>query len=526
MQVVTRKANFENAVEIGDWLIEKSRENPVVIFEVRTRLEEATKPVEDLLMELSSHKNELQRLLLSEQECSEMANDLEAKLHQLEAQYSLLDPISARYTIARQQHEYFKPLFHQVQQLRHCQEALAAFHESEGGVQDEARNERVFGLTRRWQNVWHTVSNYHLQITAALPFEERHHYTMKKVLSVLSESERQLEKLQSGVLAKDNDNIEADIKKFIEDVAAKEPLLDTVNSAFVELLALLETQGIKVDVPFVKDEYDDVTKRWKILSTSTRDLLKAAKKEQQRLIEEEMTSVEETIVEAQVTETEAEPIDWNMLFSDPSYAAKIDEEELVTEKVIPRRGASLRWKAATEKVIERKSVEKDKLRQTVKFVASIDEMERFVNIITGRITSLQTPGITTEEIEAQLLDLEPLETGLARQQQKLNTTEETADWLIKHSDNQPKFVATINGKISAVKNPMHNLELMLAERKTRLKEALMNLQEFDVIAENFSGEIDNLEGQFEGLGDLNVDWNELKKQLHDVKVGLFRSNLS
>ena len=75
-------------------------------------------------------------------------------------------------------------------------------------------------------------------------------------------------------------------------------------------------------------------------------------------------------------------------------------------EAVPRRDASQRWKLATEKVIKTKSIGKDKLRQTVKFVASIDDLERFVNIITGEITNLPTPGIATEEIEAQLLDLE------------------------------------------------------------------------------------------------------------------------
>ena len=65
-----------------------------------------------------------------------------------------------------------------------------------------------------------------------------------------------------------------------------------------------------------------------------------------------------------------------------------------------------RWKLATARVIQAKSSGRNKLQQTVKFVAAIDDMERFVSIMTGAITSLPSPGVTSEEIEIQLSDLE------------------------------------------------------------------------------------------------------------------------
>ena len=67
---------------------------------------------------------------------------------------------------------------------------------------------------------------------------------------------------------------------------------------------------------------------------------------------------------------------------------------------------------------------------------------------------------------------------------------------------------------------MQNLRLMLSERKTRLKEALMNVQEFDVVAENFRSEIEARSGSLDRLGDLSVDWDDLKKKIHDIKVNI------
>ena len=46
---------------------------------------------------------------------------------------------------------------------------------------------------------------------------------------------------------------------------------------------------------------------------------------------------------------------------------------------------------------------------------------------------------------------------------------------------------------------------MLSDRKTRLKEAMMNIQEFDVVAENFRNEILACANGFDTIGDLSVD---------------------
>lgn len=92
----------------------------------------------------------------------------------------------------------------------------------------------------------------------------------------------------------------------------------------MELLAVFEGQGIKIDVVFIKDEFEDASGRWNALSFASRDLLKSAKKEHHRHIAEEEPSLEEAIVEAQIVETEAEPFNWEMMLSDPTYAAKIE----------------------------------------------------------------------------------------------------------------------------------------------------------------------------------------------------------
>ena len=67
---------------------------------------------------------------------------------------------------------------------------------------------------------------------------------------------------------------------------------------------------------------------------------------------------------------------------------------------------------------------------------------------------------------------------------------------------------------------MQNLRMMLSDKKTRLKEALMNIQEFDVVAENCRNEILVCASGFDTIGELSVDWADLRKQIHNIKVSL------
>ena len=69
-----------------------------------------------------------------------------------------------------------------------------------------------------------------------------------------------------------------------------------------------------------------------------------------------------------------------------------------------------------------------------------------------------------------------------------------------------------------MRNPLESLALMLKERKSRLQEALLGVQEFDVMAENLSHKIDLHLEKIDTFEELSVDWTELKKQLAEQKV--------
>ncbi len=217
MQLVTKKAGLEDAITIGDWLVERSREDTVVIFEVNTKLYEAMNAIEAMSIRLSTVKSQAQQVLFVELEFSEIITDVESRLDGLELQLSMLDPISAKYRVARKQHEQFKPLFHEVQELRNVIETIAVPSDnvSEDGdvVPVESSLIRVSDLKMRWQATWDIAAKFHLKITNVLPFEERYHYAVKHLIPILDDAEEKLEEIRSKERTGDvQEQLETDIE--------------------------------------------------------------------------------------------------------------------------------------------------------------------------------------------------------------------------------------------------------------------------------------------------------------------------
>ena len=103
-----------------------------------------------------------------------------------------------------------------------------------------------------------------------------------------------------------------------------------VETSCSDLVKVCQTHGITVDVLYVEDEFQDADRRWHAISMGTQELLKDARRAEQQQREEEISPVEEAVTEAQIVETEAEPVNWEMLLTDPTYAEKV---EVSTEKL-------------------------------------------------------------------------------------------------------------------------------------------------------------------------------------------------
>ena len=196
MELVNCRVKQQNGNNYGDWLIEQSRQDPVVVHEVTTRLKEVTKPMDDLSRRLSYFKAKLEDHLMSERDFLQIVDGFESKLRKLEDGVLRLRPVSALYSKARGQHEEFKPVFREAQNVKKVHETVLLSRQA------IERGSQIPELHRRWNVIWDTLTKYHLQITAILPFEEIFHYSVMRFAPWLQDTEKKTKQIESRVFSR------------------------------------------------------------------------------------------------------------------------------------------------------------------------------------------------------------------------------------------------------------------------------------------------------------------------------------
>ena len=216
-ELVSCRMKQQSGHDCGDWLIEKSRQDPVVVHEVTSRLQEVTKPVDDLSRKLSFFKSELESHLMQQKNFAEIVPDFEVKLRKMEDIAWKLRPISAIYSKARGQYEEFKPTFREVQNVKKIYGNVLEQKEKVGEDLDTVSPEVAAAaktlpeLGHRWESILDTVMKYHSQITAALPQEEVFHYAVMKFAPWLEDTEKKAKELEMRPISRPEEIEEVNI---------------------------------------------------------------------------------------------------------------------------------------------------------------------------------------------------------------------------------------------------------------------------------------------------------------------------
>ena len=205
----------QNSYDIGDWLIEKSHQDPVVTQEVTSRIAELSQPADELSRKLGFLKSELEKNLTQQKNFSEIVNDFDVKLGKMEDAAWKLKPISAIYSTARGQNEEFRPIFREVHNVKKVYDSI--FERKEGverevdtvSPEEAAALKRFPELERRWKVIWDTVTKYRSQMTSVLPSEEKCHYVAMKFAPWLENAEEKVKQLDKRPMSKQDEIEEA-----------------------------------------------------------------------------------------------------------------------------------------------------------------------------------------------------------------------------------------------------------------------------------------------------------------------------
>eukprot|EP00794_Sanderia_malayensis_P006649 gene6649-7395_t len=536
VELVTSRVTLQNGANSGDWLIEKSRQDPMVVHEVTSRLKDVKKPVDDLSRKLSVYKTELENLLLQERDFSHIVENFDEKLDKIDGKFEKLRPVSAKYSVARSQHEDFKPIFREVQNLKKLHDAVVAkkkeieedHADSDKQLDDsvEKHLRRAGEQTNRWNEIWDSVTKYHLQITSVLPFEEAYHYTVLRFVPWLEDAEKKVKELHATPTTADGfDELKKKTKDLQDDIIEHMPTHQSFNTKVNDLLDICESSQVKVDVPHVKDEKHDLNERWDKLNKSR--------------------PVEEAIVAMENIVDEETPMSWDLLDME-SHVRDLNEnveslqehdnevQDIVdagkkVERIVEKQSGDTRdvrkktgetsnkWKLVRSKLVDKRDKEENKLRQLVQYVSIVDDLDKWITVTTGTVSNLGPDGKEPETIAKQLEQNKVVEEELAKQQTKLETAEKAAIWLTDENKDNPKFVSNVNTKLSKIKKPLSEMSDIMSDRRKRLQATLLTLQDFDVICENYLTDINKIEKKQRAQKPISVQWEKVKKQLDEQK---------
>ena len=94
--------------QTGDWFIEKSKHDPMTTHEIQSRLDSTQEPLDKLANDLNDHKSKLVAAQHDQQALNEKIDGLSSNLEKLEELIADLKPVSALFTVSRQQNEELK----------------------------------------------------------------------------------------------------------------------------------------------------------------------------------------------------------------------------------------------------------------------------------------------------------------------------------------------------------------------------------------------------------------------------------
>ena len=107
-ELTSQKGDLQKDYEIGDSLIERSKRDPLVLHEVKSRLAEVQTPIDEIIDKLNARKAKLVNECRQHQALTEKVDDLDNQLRNLDERITCLQPVSAKLTLARGQQEQFK----------------------------------------------------------------------------------------------------------------------------------------------------------------------------------------------------------------------------------------------------------------------------------------------------------------------------------------------------------------------------------------------------------------------------------
>ena len=549
--IAKQRATLDRTNDLGKVLIENSSENPLVVADVQGKLTKVRVQLDRLDARIEQRHAILQNILLQIQVYEVMIEELFFKLGEMENEVANFRPISALLKIVSEQKEYVKhsvsenisrkqPVFEKILEDGH-----SMLEKMEPGSERDIQQEKLEKMRSRWNDIKDKVGGLQKFVEEVHEASQKYDHRAAAFRFWLEDAEKKLGRIYP--VSCDENELNETLKKLVAVASDIEAHMDDFRELDESAASL--TSICQADSDVIKADFNELKSRWEALQVRAHEKqakLQEAKeafiKYQSALqpVQEAFTQAEDALVTHEPAGTDVDKLR-KELEQIKALVSTLDERK-GDIKQINRSGQQLLHQAeddapSTFKVKEQldnvNSKAKDMpqrltdrqnelekiLENTLKFNSILEEIERWLPEAVETFDALEPVSSESEKLQEQIRETGKLEEEVKLYLVRVCEVESTGQRLIEESMENPDAASDVQIKIEKAREPVHQLNAQLEQRRRRLHEAVLQSQEFHDAHDDFVARLGVIEEALKSQKPISPDYPTTKRQkdeAHDL----------
>lgn len=547
--IAKQRATLDRTNDLGKVLIENSSENPLVVADVQGKLTKVRVQLDRLDARIEQRHAILQNILLQIQVYEVMIEELFFKLGEMENEVANFRPISALLKIVSEQKEYVKhsvsenisrkqPVFEKV-----LEDGNGMLEKMEPGSERDIQQEKLEKMRSRWNDIKDKVAGLRKFVEEVHEASQKCDHRAAAFRVWLDDAEKKLGRIYP--VSCDENELNETLKTLVAVASDIEAHMDDFRELDESATSL--TSICQADGDVIKADFNELKSRWGALQVSAHEKqakLQEAKeafiKYQSALqpVQEAFTQAEDALVTHESAGTDADKLR-KELEQIKALVSTLDERK-GDVKQINRSGQQLLHQASSpstfkikeqldnvnnkakdmpQRLTDRQNELEKILENTLKFNSILEEIERWLPEAVETLDALEPVSSEPEKLQEQIRETGKLEEEVKRYLVRVCEVESTGQRLIEENMENPDAVSDVQIKIEKAREPVHQLNAQLEQRRLRLHEAVLQSQEFHDAHADFVARLGVIEEALKSHKPISPDYPTTKRQkdeAHDL----------
>ena len=534
--------------ETGQRLVEGSMQNPDVVSNIQSKIDEARNPLGKLSSKLEQRTERLRDAALQSQEFNDLYVDFSAHLSGILERLLNLPPLSPDYPITRRQKDESDAIEDSIMQLNPLLEKLLVkgekVMEDRGtGENKDTLRDKLDDLREKWLEVNKRAEERSNLIMSVISEARTFHVVLEMIEPWLTDTENKLEMIRVNSFSPEELSLQQkELEELQKSTENRKPDFDRLRTA-AELLE----KSCKDDSYFVEVQMKDIFRRWEALLRDTvtkKTEVEVAKDNAVRycnaleVVEDVIQNAEsllnypeQTNVDVHQRKDEASKINQAL-----ENLAKCEPRERELQQVGDRLVQQMETDSVKAVILKQQlNHVEDKFNYilikarnlnekmgtivtlTSDFAEKYDVLVAWMEDVTVVVESLQ--GITANPrlFKSQLEDVERIQEDVVMHRYNLDTLRGIGEQLINYCENNPALLMQINSKISKLVAHLDTLSNKLNDQHQRLQVSVLHTQQFQETLDDFVLKLERLEDDVAGFQPISSSYQVLRTQSQDTK---------